>query len=118
MIRANATSSVTQRRRRRRCALRSWRAPDALRAGEAHVARLRKSCAKCFVLSPLPAFRIDYLEVVDAENLAALNHLAAACPCWRRVCERTRLIDNEVVKVPRSLLTLNTSLSGSGCSPA
>ena len=50
-----------------------------------------------------PAGRIDYLEVVDAENLAALSQARGRVALLGAAFfERTRLIDNEVVKVPRS----------------
>jgi len=74
----------------------------ALRAGERNVARLQKLMRARFGAAA-PAGRIDYLEVVDAENLTALEQARGRVALLGAVFfERTRLIDNEIVKAPRA----------------
>ncbi len=60
----------------------------------------KSSCAQHFAAAA-PAGRVDYLEVVDAENLTALKRARGRVALLGAVFfERTRLIDNEIVKAP------------------
>jgi pantoate--beta-alanine ligase len=72
----------------------------ALRTGERSAARLGRIMRDRFAASA-PDGRIDYLEVVDAENLSEVKEAAdRVALLGAAFFGRTRLIDNEIVKVP------------------
>ncbi len=74
----------------------------ALRAGERDASRLQKLMRASFAAAA-PDGRVDYLAVVDAENLSPLKTARGRVALLGAVFfERTRLIDNEIVKAPRA----------------
>ncbi|OAI42436.1 pantoate--beta-alanine ligase [Verrucomicrobia bacterium SCGC AG-212-E04] len=73
-----------------------------IRSGETRVAKIELALRKAFRASA-PSGRLDYLTVVDADNLQRPRHASGRIALVGAVFfGTTRLIDNEVVTVPNS----------------
>jgi pantoate--beta-alanine ligase len=75
---------------------------EALRAGERDVARVATIMRERFT-ADAPAGRVDFLEIVEADNLGTLTRASGRVAILGAVYfDRTRLIDNEVVNLPKA----------------
>jgi len=73
-------------------------AKDAVDGGERRGDRIRQILVETVALEP--SVKLDYAEVVDAQNLESLSELKTACPAVALLAARvgsTRLIDNMVL---------------------
>ena len=95
---------LTPEQRREAPALRQTMLAGAemMRAGERNPVRLEKKLRKFFGASA-PNGRIDYLTVVDADQLRPLRRLGGrGVLMGAAFFGATRLIDNELVRIPKS----------------